>query len=182
MYDYKALIIGYFNEKNLLHDQYVRHRFHSQTLGDWKCDIALVRANEANNWDVVTTPDSTTGAIRYAGECGYNMIIRPYTASWGWYPDFDKVYRKYDVLTVVPHGANADPDIKVPPSSRDSMVIVTGSDGIASDNSHVDYVCSEENSQSYATGIIAGKLASLYSENNNWNFCRKILNKKIEYE
>lgn len=173
MVDYKALLIGYLDE-NYLHDKYVRYKYHLNLKTNWKCDIAMVRGDSSNNWDVVSCPDTVTEAIKYACENHYNLILRPYSGSWGWKPDFDKAYNEYNILTVTPHGANNDPEAEVPPHKIDSMVFVVSKSDISSDESYFDYLCKSEDSQSYSSAIIAAKLSNLYAEYEDWEKCRNI--------
>lgn len=175
----KALLIGYLNE-NKLHDQYVRYKFHSNVKTNWRCDIALVRGTDSNGWDVVTTPETVVEAIQYACENDYKMILRPYNNSWGWKPDFERAYHEHGILTVSAHGSNDDEWLEYPPRSVEGLVFV-GTDKSrrkTSDGPAIDFYVNED-SESYATGVVGGKLADLYEKCEDWNKCVNQLKKTV---
>lgn len=175
----KCLLIGYL-EKNKLHDQYVRYKFHSNVKSNWRCDIALVRGDNPNGWDIVTTPDTVVEAIRYAVDNNYKMILRPYNNSWGWKPDFERAYHDHGILTVSAHGSNSDEWLEYPPRKVEGIVFV-GTDKSKRNTSNgtaIDLYINED-SESYATGVAGGKLADLYEKHKSWKHCVKTLRNKL---
>jgi hypothetical protein len=156
----KALVLGIVGYES--HEESVRSYFLVQSP-TWDCHIAEIGSGiPAGN--IVTYQANVADCVSYAITNGYNIIIRSYTGLWAYKLEWDTAVAA-GIVVAHAHGSNSHVELSSPPYIGSAMAcgggVTTNERSYGPGIEFYDCTLSEDTEESWATAVVAGKLANI---------------------
>lgn len=177
----KALVIGHTPYE--WHELLVRQKFLEVAPSNWVCEIVMVGSGTPS-YPIVAYVQNIAQAVQYAVNNNYKIIIRSYSNPVGYLTEWEYAYEN-NIIVVHAHGSNSAVELLSPSFLLRSVICVSG--GITNNQRSYgnglelfDATPSGETEQSWATPVVAGRIAHLMNEYPSANICtiRGILRQK----
>jgi hypothetical protein len=163
----KAIIIG----NNESHDLFVRDYFLQTSPTVWQCHLCLIGSGTISG-SITSVQSSISGGVQFAIDNNYSIILRPYISEYI-YKNLWDLALSSGIQVFASHGSNSNVLLDTPPRLHSAITVGGGlTSNVRSYGNGLEFYDSTTSNlteESWATGVVAGKFATLWSSLTSFN-------------